>query len=72
MLPRSYYLLYYFKQKEMLAIENGRIQRRRARSGRTESGENNSSISVQNPELNVKPKELGAATRRRLLFDAAL
>ncbi|KDS04451.1 diacetylchitobiose-6-phosphate hydrolase, partial [Salmonella enterica subsp. enterica serovar Heidelberg str. RI-11-014316] len=57
MLPCSY-LLYYFKQKEMLAIEMGEYYKGGARAQVVQKVEKQLFDLYKNPELNVKPKEL--------------
>lgn len=57
LLPCSY-LLYYFKQKEMLAIEMGEYYKGGARAQVVQKVEKQLFELYKNPELNVKPKEL--------------
>lgn len=57
LLPCSY-LLYYFKQKEMLAIEMGEFYKGGARASVVQKVEKQLFDLYKNPELNVKPKEL--------------
>ncbi|AMG54541.1 6-phospho-beta-glucosidase [Citrobacter amalonaticus] len=57
LLPCSY-LLYYFKQKEMLAIEMGEYYKGGARAQVVQKVEKQLFDLYKNPELNVKPKEL--------------
>lgn len=57
LLPCSY-LLYYFKQKEMLAIEMGEFYKGGARATVVQKVEKQLFELYKNPELNVKPKEL--------------
>ncbi|EJM0874742.1 6-phospho-beta-glucosidase [Escherichia coli] len=64
LLPCSY-LLYYFKQKEMLAIEMGEYYKGGARAQVVQKVEKQLFELYKNPELKVKPKELeqrGGAT----------
>lgn len=57
LLPCSY-LLYYFKQKEMLAIEMGEFYKGGARATVVQKVEKQLFDLYKDPELNVKPKEL--------------
>ena len=57
LLPCSY-LLYYFKQKEMLAIEMGEYYKGGARAQVVQKVEKQLFELYKNPDLNVKPKEL--------------
>ncbi|HAH0633905.1 TPA: 6-phospho-beta-glucosidase [Escherichia coli] len=57
LLPCSY-LLYYFKQKEMLAIEMGEYYKGGARAQVVQKVEKQLFELYKNPELKVKPKEL--------------
>ena len=57
LIPCSY-LLYYFKQKEMLAIEMGEFYKGGARATVVQKVEKQLFDLYKNPELNVKPKEL--------------
>lgn len=57
LLPCSY-LLYYFKQKEMLAIEMGEFYKGGARATVVQKVEKQLFDLYKNPDLNVKPKEL--------------
>jgi len=57
LLPCSY-LLYYFKQKEMLAIEMGEYYKGGARATVVQKVEKQLFELYKDPELNVKPKEL--------------
>lgn len=57
LLPCSY-LLYYFKQKEMLAIEMGEFYKGGARASVVQRVEKQLFELYKNPELDVKPKEL--------------
>ena len=57
LLPCSY-LLYYFKQKEMLAIELGEFYKGGARASVVQKVEKQLFDLYKDPELNVKPKEL--------------
>jgi 6-phospho-beta-glucosidase len=57
LLPCSY-LLYYFKQKEMLAIELGEFHKGGARATVVQKVEKQLFDLYKNPDLNVKPKEL--------------
>jgi len=57
LLPCSY-LLYYFKQKEMLAIEMGEFYKGGARASVVQKVEKQLFDLYKDPELSVKPKEL--------------
>ena len=57
MLPCSY-LLYYFKQKEMLAIEMGEYYKGGARAKVVQKVEKQLFELYKDPDLNIKPKEL--------------
>ena len=57
LLPCSY-LLYYFKQKEMLAIEMGEFYKGGARASVVQKVEKQLFELYKDPELSVKPKEL--------------
>ena len=57
LLPCSY-LLYYFKQKEMLAIEMGEYYKGGARAQVVQKVEKQLFELYKDPDLNVKPKEL--------------
>jgi 6-phospho-beta-glucosidase len=57
LLPCSY-LLYYFKQKEMLAIEMGEYYKGGARAQVVQKVEKQLFDLYKDPNLNVKPKEL--------------